>query len=88
MDSAANRQTVVLENRKKLTVDSVINVEAFTEDYLEIYTELGKICIEGRELKIEELRQDTGKIFISGDIDGIFYGENKQPKGFFGRIFK
>ena len=88
MSSSANLQSVMLENRKKLTVDSVINVESFTDEYLEINTGLGRLTVEGRELKIDELRQDNGKISVSGEIDGIYYGDGKEQKGFFRRIFK
>ena len=88
MESTGCKQTVILENKKKLTIDSVINVESFNDDYMEISTALGRICVEGKELKIEELRQENGKILITGEIDGIFYKENKVTKGFFGNIFK
>jgi len=88
MENSNKNQTVILENRKKLTIDCVINVDSFNEDYLEISTEFGGIAIEGRELKIEELRQENGKILISGIISGVFYKETKTQKGIFGGIFK
>jgi sporulation protein YabP len=81
------KQTVILENKSKLTIDGVINVESFTEDYLELSTKLGAVSIEGNNLKIEELRQDNGKINIVGEINGIFYKGEKSTRGLFG-IFK
>ena len=88
MEQISNKQTVILENRKRLTIDSVKNVESFNDDYLEISTGLGDICIEGTDLKIEELRQENGKILITGEISGLFYKEAKQTKKLFGNIFK
>ena len=88
MESNIKNQTVILENRKTLTVDCVLNVDSFNEDYLEISTEHGCMAVEGRELKIEELRQENGKIFISGIISGVFYKETKASKGIFGGMFK
>lgn len=82
MDSTG-KQMLVLENRKKLTIDGVLNIDSFDDDYLEISTTLGKMVIEGNELKIEELRQENTKILISGDVSGIFYKENRIKKGFF-----
>lgn len=82
------KQTVLLEDRKKLVIDAVINVGSFNDDYLEISTNMGDITIEGRNLKIEELRHENGKILISGEISGLFYNEQKRTKGFFGNIFK
>lgn len=88
MDNNIKNQTIILENRKTLTIDCVLNVDSFNEDYLEISTELGGIAVEGKELKIEELRQENGKILISGIISGVFYKETKSSKGFFSGMFK
>ena len=82
------KQMLVLENRKKLTIDGVLNIDSFDDDYLEISTSLGKMVIEGKDLKIEELRQENTKILISGEISGIFYKENRIKKGFFCSIKK
>jgi hypothetical protein len=54
---------------------------------LELSTKLGAVSIEGNNLKIEELRQDNGKINIVGEINGIFYKGDKNTRGLFG-IFK
>ena len=89
MDNLANKkQNVILENRQRLTIDSVINVKSFNDDYLIINTVLGEICVEGKELKIQELLQDTGKILVTGEISGIYYYEEKSNKGIFSKIFK
>ena len=88
MDIIDAKQTLILEDRKKLVIDSVISVESFNDDYLEISTKLGDVSVEGKNLKIEELIQESGKILITGEIIGFFYKETKQNKGFFGNIFK
>lgn len=88
MDSIKeNKQTVVLENRAKLTIDGVINVESFSDDYMELSTNFGEISVEGANLKIEELRQENGKILITGEVSGIYYKSEKSSRGLFG-IFK
>ena len=78
------KQSLVLVDRKKLEVDNVFNVDSFNDDYLEISTALGIIGVEGKNLKIEELRRDLSKIFVKGEIDGIFY-KNEKPAA---RLFK
>ena len=88
MDNTDINQTLYVENRKKLIVDSVVNVGVFNEDYLELTTKLGCLCVEGCDLKIEELRQDESKIIVTGTISGLFYKENKSTKGFLSGIFK
>ena len=88
METNDRKQTLILEDRKRLVIDGVLNVESFNDDYLELSSNLGRIEIEGSELKIEELRQETGKILISGEISGVFYKENKTIKRPLSRIFK
>lgn len=89
MEKAETKQTVLLENRKKITVDNVINVAHFNDDYLEITSSSGDMGIEGENLKIEALSQDNGKITVTGDITGFFYKRGgKDKKGLFSSIFK
>ena len=88
METNIKNQNLTLESRKKLVIDGIINVESFSDDYLELSSTLGSIGIEGNELKILELCQESGKILITGEISGIFYRENKKQKSFLGGIFK
>ena len=88
MEAIDKKQTLLLEDRKNLVIDGIINVESFDNDFLELSSNLGRIEVEGQNLKIEELRQDTGKIHITGDVSGVFYKETKSPKKMFGKMFK
>ena len=88
MQLEENKQKLILNNREELCVDGVNDIETFTDDYLEFSTNLGVICVEGEGLKIEELRQDDSMIHVKGNISGIFYKENKNPRTFFDKIFK
>ena len=88
MEKNEIKQNILIENRRKLVIDNVINVDTFNDDYLEITSGGGDIGIEGENLKIEELSQDNGKITVTGDITGVFYKQNKMKKGFFASIFK
>ena len=88
MENLDGKQTVILENRKTLIIDAVNNVDSFDDNYLELTTKLGNISIEGKNLKIEALDQQTGKIYIVGEINGFFYSEKKAPKGFWNKMFK
>ena len=79
-----NKQTLVLEERKSLKVNGVADIASFSEDYLELSTVMGTLCVEGAEMKIEELSRDTGAILIKGEITGVFYNNKSQKK----KIFK
>lgn len=88
METFDGNQTLTLENRKKLIIDGVMNIISFNDDYMDLSTNFGDITIEGTDLKIEELLQESGKILICGDISGIFYKQTKNSKKRFGNIFK
>lgn len=79
---------ILLENRERLTISGVIDVGGFSEEYVELSSELGCMIVEGANLKIEELSRQTKEIHIRGEISGIFYKDAKLPKGFLGKIFK
>ena len=77
-----------ITNREKITVNGVMNVECFGEEYLTLNTSQGQLTIEGENLKIESLTKENGEILITGKICGLFYREDRIEKGFFRKIFK
>ena len=83
----STHHTLNLKDKKILCIDCVINVIGFDESYLQLSTKSGNIGIEGKELKIESLTKEDGKILITGEISGIFYYDEK-PKRTLGKIFK
>lgn len=87
MNSERTYQTCI-KNRNTVTLNGVISVESFDEDFLTLDTELGELVVEGKELKIESLIKESGEILIVGEISGLFYRERKSEKGFFGKLFK
>ncbi len=82
------RQNLVLKNRESLIIDGVDDVLAFTDEYLELTSDMGVISVEGEELKIEGLSKEKREITICGRISGVFYKEGKNEKGLFRRFFK
>ena len=63
-------------------------MESFSDNYIELSTNLGMISVEGKDLKIESLDQKTKNIYVVGDIGGIFYSESRSSKGFWNKLFK
>ena len=80
--------TIVIVDKKKLTLDGVNNVLSFDEGYVSLDTKLGILTVEGEGLKIESLTEGTGEIRISGSIEAVAYSEKKESKGFFRGLFK
>ena len=83
-------QNLILENRKNLTISGITDVDSFDEKAICLYTQLGELTIQGRELHIDSMSVETGNMTITGDIWAVVYGdkERKAPLTALGRLFK
>ena len=76
-------------NRKIFFVDGVLYVEHFEESCLTLSTVMGRMTVEGRNLKIEGFSKEDGSVHICGEITGVFYSEETHvKKKFFERFFQ
>lgn len=80
---------MMMEGRKRLSINGVCDVESFDEAMIVAGTVMGILVIRGEGLHIERLSLDSGEILVEGLVTGIEY-ESEEPKteGFFSRIFK
>ena len=88
MDKADYRQKLVLIDRHSLTIDSVRNIDALGDDYVELSSDAGRITVEGSELRIEELNHEKGIVSIIGRVDIITYKNEKKSSSLFSRLKK
>lgn len=72
---------LVMENRRKLSVSGVCDVESFNEDEILLHTDMGGLLIKGSGLHINKLSVEIGEVSLEGEIDGIDYVETKKNKG-------
>ena len=73
-------QRITVTDRKSVEIEAVSSVRAFDEEGVLLETPLGKIAVEGRELKIENFEKASGKLLITGSITGVFYLEKRDKK--------
>lgn len=84
-------QNLILENRQKLSVSGVIDVESFNDESVIVDTELGVLIVHGEDLHINKLNLDNSELVIEGEIASCEYSDREGTKsrgGFFGRMFK
>lgn len=82
-------QNILLENREKLKITGVIDVESFNEDGIVAITELGRLLIYGKGLKIKNLNIQNSELNITGSIYCCEYDDKGKAKGqgiFFRRL--
>lgn len=79
---------LILEERGKLSVSGVQDVDCFDETMVILFTSLGRLVIRGRGLRVAGFSTDTGDFALEGLIDSLVYSD-EQPKGSFLRsLFK
>ena len=85
-------QNLILEDKSKLSISGVSDVDTFDEAKIILFTEEDTIEIEGYDLHIQKLNVDDGELIIEGEIVSILYsgrdGYKSKGKGFFKKMLK
>ena len=81
---------VIMENRERLNVSGVNDVDSFDEEAVVLFTDMGELTVKGSDLQIQKFSVDTGELTVSGKIYALAYSEDVYQKGqgFFGKLFK
>ncbi len=81
---------LTLENRQVLNLTGVTDVDSFDENKISLFTQLGELVVQGRNLHINNINVETGHLSVEGDVFSIVYGERDKTKAptFFSRLFK
>lgn len=85
-------QNLILENRQKLSISGVIDVESFNDECVIVDTEMGILIIHGDDLRISKLNLDSSELNIEGDIISCEYSDRNSPNtkksGLFSKMFR
>lgn len=79
---------LLLEERHRLTVSAVSDVDSFDETNVVVYTDGGILTVSGQALHIGRLNVETGDLLIEGEIASLVYSAEKEAGGFFRRLFR
>ena len=91
MPSEQNKpHNLILEIRKKLSISGVTDVDSFDEKTVILYTQMGELTIQGKNLHVNGLDVETGEMSVEGDIWALNYGDKDRrgSLGFFGKLFR
>lgn len=78
---------MILQDRKRLELSGVIDVEGFDETTVNCCTSLGKLTVNGNDLRVQRLDLDGTMLSIEGNIDAVVYTDVRKG-GLFGRLFR
>ena len=88
-ENVFNESNIFIENRAKIRITGVIDVDNFDDFNISVKTDKGYIIIGGEELKINKLDVESGELHIEGKFNSLIYNESvKQDGSIFSRIFK
>ena len=88
-NTVRKRHSVILEDRKQLSLSGVADVSGFDEETVVLETELGELTVKGSSLHINKVSLETGELNLDGNIYSLVYAENRQTEGgFFSRLFR
>ena len=89
MNDTQGRHNAILENRQRLQLSGVTDVDSFDEQNITVLTDMGELSVRGSELHIEKLSTDTGEMSVEGKIDALIYTDDEPHQGgFFARVFR
>lgn len=82
-------QNIILEDREKMSVTGVEQVESFNDNTIILTTIKGGMIIKGDSLNISKLNIEDGGVKIEGNINSINYTDkDMSPKSLMGKLFK
>ncbi|MDD2956065.1 MAG: sporulation protein YabP [Oscillospiraceae bacterium] len=79
---------VILEDRRKLSVSGVSDIDSFDEETVVLFTDLGELTVRGLDLHINRLNVETGELTLEGEIHTLIYTDDQPNKKLFARLFK
>ena len=71
---------IILENRNRLSISGVTDVEGFDDNSVSIYTVMGDLVIRGKKLKVEAVNIETGEMLLTGEVKSLVWGDKDRTK--------
>lgn len=81
---------IILENRNKLSISGVNDVDSFDDKQISAFTEMGFLTIKGSNLHINKFNTQNGELNLSGKIDSLLYSnrEKSSTTNLISKLFK
>ena len=87
MKENKEKQTLTLTDRSFAEITGVEEVLSYDENGVRILTSLGQLALDGEGLNVVQLNLSQGIVCVEGQIDALYYMEQKGRRSLFSRIF-
>lgn len=80
---------IIMEERKKLSVSGVTDIDSFDEQSIIALTAMGELTIRGWNLHITRLNLEQGELMVEGEIASLVYTDVRpKAQGFFSKVLR
>ena len=81
--------SIIIEDRKDVSISGVTDVESFDEETVILMTDLGELVIKGFGLHISKIDVVSGDLALEGEIYSIGYSDTQAVGGgLLSRLFR
>ncbi|MFY9176612.1 MAG: sporulation protein YabP [Caldicoprobacterales bacterium] len=84
--------SILMENRQKVSITGVQDVDSFDESTVLLVTDMGYITLHGADLHISKLNLEEGQLIVEGEIIALQYSDadyiGGKGSGILSRIFR
>jgi len=81
-------QSIIIENRKQISINGVKDCLGFDEETIALITSLGKLVIKGEGLHIQNFDTKSGELTAEGKVNAAIFTVEQNNKTIFGKIFR
>ncbi len=85
---AAKKHSLILDNRRKLSLTGAEDVSGFNEESVAVKTSAGTLIIKGSGLHIDKLNLETGDVNVEGMINSLQYIGSDSSRSRFSKLFR
>lgn len=79
---------ITLNDRKRLCITGVEDVDCFNEQIVVLQTPLGTLTVTGAGLNMSQLSLEDGRVALEGEVDALEYTGGRKKGGVLGRLFR
>ena len=83
------QHSVIVENRQKIIIQGVKDVESFNENEAIVITTLNALRIRGKALEVSQMNIESGHLEMTGEITALNYSDSdRTPNNIITKLFK
>ena len=85
----SNFHNITIENRRKITIAGVKDIESFNESDIVVITHSGGLRIKGKGLEISRISVESGELEMAGQVSCLQYSDHdRTPNNIITKLFR